>query len=97
MKSITQNMKYLQSLMTKAALNMQSVIVQNCLKPYGVKVIIADPGGMKSYILLGKRREGEGLVEPDDSARGILDIVKTHRVIDVNDMYFKYDGRKLRW
>lgn len=83
--------------MTKAALNMQSVIVQNCLKPYGVKVIIADPGGLKSYILLGTRREGEGLIEPEDSARGILKIVKEHRQIDVNDMYFKFDGRKLTW
>ena len=48
-------------------------------------------------MLLGKRREGEGLVEPYDSARGILDAVKKHRVIDVNDMYFKYTGRKLTW
>lgn len=83
--------------MTKAALNVQSVIVQNCLEPYGVKVLIVNPGGMKSYILNGTKREGKGLVEPDDSARNLLKLVKEHRKIDINEMYYDWTGRKLTW
>ncbi len=82
--------------MTKAAVNMQSVIVQNCLKPYGVKVIIADPGGLKTYILTGSRREREDLIEPDDSAAGILKIVEENRDLK-GPMYFKYDGSLMHW
>jgi NAD(P)-dependent dehydrogenase (short-subunit alcohol dehydrogenase family) len=80
--------------MSKAALNMQSHILQNSLVKYGVKVLAVDPGYLRSYIT--GRLNLEATVEPADSARGILNLVKTQRDPG-GHMYFYYNGREMQY
>ncbi|MFP4016490.1 MAG: SDR family NAD(P)-dependent oxidoreductase [Halanaerobiales bacterium] len=55
--------------MSKSALNMQSAILHNHLKRYGVKVLALHPGWLKSYMLGEKNMEAN--IEPDVSAESI--------------------------
>jgi NAD(P)-dependent dehydrogenase (short-subunit alcohol dehydrogenase family) len=80
--------------MSKAALNMQSHILQNSLIKYGVKVLAVDPGYLRSYIT--GRLNLEATVEPADSARGILNLIKTQRD-PRGPMYFHYSGREMQY
>jgi NAD(P)-dependent dehydrogenase (short-subunit alcohol dehydrogenase family) len=80
--------------MSKAAVNMQSHILQNSLAAQGVKVLAVDPGWLRSYIT--GRLNLEATVEPADSARGILNLIKTRRDPG-GHQYFYYDGREMRY
>jgi NAD(P)-dependent dehydrogenase (short-subunit alcohol dehydrogenase family) len=80
--------------MSKAAVNMQSHILQNSLVKYGVKVLAVDPGYLRSYIT--GRLNLEATVEPADSARGILNLVKTRRD-PRGHSYFYFDGREMQY
>ncbi len=80
--------------MSKAALNMQCVILQNHMKAYGVKVLAVHPGWVRSY-MLGRFNE-EATVEAEDSAEGIYAL--TVEQTDLNaPMYLDYQGRVLPW
>jgi NAD(P)-dependent dehydrogenase (short-subunit alcohol dehydrogenase family) len=80
--------------MSKAAVNMQSHILQNSLAKYGVKVLAVDPGYLRSYIT--GRLNLEATVDPADSARGILNLVKTRRDPGGHS-YFYFDGREMQY
>ncbi|MDR1972171.1 MAG: SDR family NAD(P)-dependent oxidoreductase [Treponema sp.] len=80
--------------MSKAAVNMQSHILQNSLVSYGVKVLAVDPGYLRSYIT--GRLNLEATVEPADSAGGILNLIKTQRD-PRGHQYFYFDGRKMQY
>ena len=80
--------------MSKAALNMQSAILQLHLKEFGVKVLNIHPGYVRSY-MLGKLNE-EATVEPADSARGILRLIATEHDPD-GLLYLDYKGNPLGW
>jgi len=80
--------------MSKAALNMQSAILQLHLKEFGVKVLNIHPGYVRSY-MLGKLNE-EATVEPADSARGILRLISTEHDPE-GLLYLDYKGNPLGW
>jgi NAD(P)-dependent dehydrogenase (short-subunit alcohol dehydrogenase family) len=80
--------------MSKAAVNMESHILQNSLIPYGVKVLAVDPGWLRSYIT--GRLNLEATVEPADSARGILNLIASQRD-PKGPMYFYYSGREMQY
>ncbi|MCL6459109.1 MAG: SDR family NAD(P)-dependent oxidoreductase [Gorillibacterium sp.] len=80
--------------MSKAALNMQSSILQLHLKEFGVKVLNIHPGYVRSY-MSGKFNE-DGTVEAVDSAAGILKLVDTE--VDLNGpLYLDYEGNPMGW
>ncbi len=80
--------------MTKAALNMQSVILQNHLKEYGVKVLAIHPGWVRSY-MLGRFNEN-ATVDAETSALGIYKL--TLEKVNMEDpMYMDYEGNNLPW
>ena len=77
--------------MSKAALNMLTVHQSKDLKGNGVKVICMDPGWVKT------RMGGEGAVlEPQESVRGMLDVVAGLRETD-SGKFYRYDGEIVPW
>lgn len=80
--------------MSKAALNMQSVLLSNHLKPMGVKVLAVHPGYVRSY-MLGKFNE-EGTVEAKESAQGICQLIETQTDLD-GPIYMDFRGKPMNW
>ncbi|HMB23063.1 MAG TPA: SDR family oxidoreductase [Anaerolineales bacterium] len=77
--------------MSKAALNMQSKILQNYLKPRGFKVLAVHPGWLKTDM------GGVGAtVAPDEAAEGILRLAKQDWALD-DPIYMDYQGQPLPW
>jgi len=80
--------------MSKAALNMQSVILQNHLKEYGVKVLAIHPGYMKSYMLGEKNYDAD--IEPEAAAENIFKLLEEKK--DINTpIFYDYQGNELPW
>jgi NAD(P)-dependent dehydrogenase (short-subunit alcohol dehydrogenase family) len=80
--------------MSKAALNMQTAILHNHLKEYGLKVFAIHPGYVRSYMLGHLNTEAE--IEPKESAKGIYEqISKPYR--NEGPAYLNYKGEKLPW
>lgn len=78
--------------MSKAALNMQSVILQRYLYPENIRVVAIHPGWMKTAM------GGEDApILPEVSADGIFDLVKTCRSDFGCGIYFDYDGCERSW
>ena len=82
--------------MSKAANNMQSVLVQNNVRENGVRVIAVHPGHVATY-MRGHLDTTAKLV-PKESAAGILHVV-LDRLPAGNDgvAYVDYKGDPLRW
>lgn len=77
--------------MSKAALNMQSKILQNYLKPRGFKVLAIHPGWMQTDM------GGVGADIPaDDAAEGIFQLAEKKWKPD-DAIYMDYRGRPLPW
>jgi NAD(P)-dependent dehydrogenase (short-subunit alcohol dehydrogenase family) len=78
--------------MSKASLNIQSVILQRYLKPDGIKVLLMHPGWIRTS--MGGEKAP---VLPENSARGIADVAaKYAHALDAG-MYFDYDGSPRAW
>ncbi len=78
--------------MSKAALNIQSVILQRYLKPEGIRVALFNPGWMHTPM------GGENApVDPADSARGIADIAEGLRGRPDRYMFWNYNGTERPW
>ena len=78
--------------MSKAALNIQSIILQRYLKPDGIKVLVVHPGWVRT------RMGGEEApVLPEDSAKGIVKLADNYMHALDAGMYFDYDGNKRSW
>lgn len=78
--------------MSKAALNMQSVILQRYLRPDDIRVVVIHPGWMKT--------EMGGIdapISPENSADGIFDLVGTCCNDFECGMFFDYDGCQRSW
>jgi NAD(P)-dependent dehydrogenase (short-subunit alcohol dehydrogenase family) len=77
--------------MSKAALNMQSKILQNDLGPKGFKVLAVHPGWIQTDM------GGPGAdIHPDVAAAGIFRLAT--RAWNPNDeIYLDYEGNPLRW
>jgi NAD(P)-dependent dehydrogenase (short-subunit alcohol dehydrogenase family) len=77
--------------MSKAALNMQTKILQNYLKPRGFRVLAVHPGWMRT------RMGGpDATISPDESAEGIFHLTVNQRSPD-DPIYVDYLGTPLRW
>lgn len=85
--------------MSKAALNMQTKILQNYLGPRGFKLLAVHPGWMRTE--MGGR---EAEIEPGEAAEGILNLaVREWRAGDIpangsgDGIFYDYRGESLRW
>ena len=77
--------------MSKAALNMQSRILQNYLKPRGFKVLAVHPGWMRTNM-----GGPNASISPDDSAEGIFQLAQKEWTAD-DPIYVDYRGIPLPW
>lgn len=78
--------------MSKAALNMQSVILQRYLHPENIRVVVIHPGWMKT-VMGGE----DAPILPEISADGIFDLVVKCRNDVGCGIYFDYDGCERSW
>ncbi len=77
--------------MSKAALNMQSKILQNALKPRGFKILAVHPGWMRTDM------GGTGAdIEADEAAEGIVRLTEKEWQPD-DPIYMDYHGQSLPW
>jgi NAD(P)-dependent dehydrogenase (short-subunit alcohol dehydrogenase family) len=77
--------------MSKAALNMQSKILQNYLKPRGYKVLAVHPGWMRTNM-----GGPEAALAPDESAEGIFQLAAREWKAE-DPIYMDYLGNLLPW
>jgi NAD(P)-dependent dehydrogenase (short-subunit alcohol dehydrogenase family) len=60
---------------SKAALNIQSIIVQNHVVEFGIRVTLIDPGWLRTYLATGKKNT-TAPTEPDESAAKLVEFVR---------------------
>jgi NAD(P)-dependent dehydrogenase (short-subunit alcohol dehydrogenase family) len=77
--------------MSKAALNMQSRILQNYLRPRGFKVLAVHPGWMRTNM-----GGPNASISPDESAEGIFQLALKEWTAD-DPIYVDYRGVPLPW
>lgn len=77
--------------MSKAALNMGCKILQNWLKPTGIKVLAIEPGWMKTEM-----GGPNALLDPAVPAAGIFALAERKWSVD-DPIYMDYEGRLLNW
>lgn len=78
--------------MSKAALNMQSVILQRYFEPKGIKVLAIHPGWMKTDM-----GGADADITAPTAAKGIFDIIEKHGQDMAAQMYMDYMGREMDW
>jgi NAD(P)-dependent dehydrogenase (short-subunit alcohol dehydrogenase family) len=82
--------------MSKAALNMQSVIIHNNLREVGGQMLIIHPGWMKSY-MRGKLDENAPMT-PETSAQHIMQIILQHaKYQSATPAFIDYLGNQMPW
>jgi NAD(P)-dependent dehydrogenase (short-subunit alcohol dehydrogenase family) len=77
--------------MSKAALNMQSRILHNYLKPRGFRVLAVHPGWMRTNM-----GGPAASISPNESAAGILQLARREWNAD-DPIYMDYEGQPLPW
>jgi len=79
--------------MSKAALNIQSIILQRYVEDQDIKVYAVHPGWMKTEM-----GGPEAPILPEHSARGIIELVDSCReTLGEQGMFFDYDGSPRAW
>ena len=78
--------------MSKAGVNMQSVILQRYWLDRGVKVLAVHPGWMKTR-MGGERAQ----IDPEVSAAGILELADKYSHQLDREIYFDYNGTPRPW
>jgi NAD(P)-dependent dehydrogenase (short-subunit alcohol dehydrogenase family) len=84
--------------MSKAALNMQSMLIHNQLSPKGGRVMVVHPGHVKTF-MQGKLDEA-GKLTPEESAGSILNLVDRRLAPDYAGetlALLDYSGQVLPW
>ncbi len=77
--------------MSKAALNMQSKILQNYLKPRGFKILAVHPGWMRTDM-----GGADAAIEAEEAAKGIFRLAEKDWDSD-DPIYMDYRGQPLPW
>jgi len=77
--------------MSKAALNAAGVSLAHDLKPRGVAVVILHPGAVRTEMT-----GGEGMLEPDAAARGLLQRIDELR-LETTGRFLHQNGEVLPW
>lgn len=77
--------------MSKAALNMQSKMLQNYLGPRGFKVLSVHPGWMRTNM-----GGPNAAISSDEAAEGIFQLAVSKRSVD-EPMYMDFQGNLLPW
>lgn len=78
--------------MSKAALNMESVILQNYVKKDGIKVLSLHPGWMRTDM------GGEDAdISPLEAAKGIDKIIEEYKSDMNSSIYMDYNGKVYPW
>lgn len=78
--------------MSKAALNMQSIILQRYLEKYGIKVLLIHPGWLRTE--MGGE---EAPILPSESAESIVRLTETYKYSENMGMFLDYDGSTRAW
>lgn len=78
--------------MSKAALNMQSVLLQKYLKGDGIKVLAVHPGWMRTDM-----GGPEADISSNVSALGIYELVNKYKGELDSPVYMDYSGRLFKW
>ena len=78
--------------MSKAALNMQSIILQRYLEKDGIKVLLIHPGWLRTE-MGGK----EAPILPSESAESIVRLTETYKYSENMGMFLDYDGSTRAW
>lgn len=84
--------------MSKAALNMQSKLIHNGIKPLGGRVLVMHPGWVQTY-MQGKLDAGAELT-PEQSASSITHVVEEKLAQDLSLAeceYVDYKGTAMNW
>lgn len=77
--------------MSKTALNIQSKVLQNYIKPKGIKVLALHPGWMRTDM-----GGPDADISPEESAEGIIQLVNKDWTPD-EGIYYDYRGIPLPW
>jgi NAD(P)-dependent dehydrogenase (short-subunit alcohol dehydrogenase family) len=77
--------------MSKAAVNAAGVSLSHDLRDRGITVLLIHPGYVKTALTGGR-----GLLEPSESARGVLALIERARLED-SGSFFHVDGSRLPW
>jgi NAD(P)-dependent dehydrogenase (short-subunit alcohol dehydrogenase family) len=77
--------------MSKAALNAAGVSLAHDLAPHGVSVVMLHPGAVRTGMT-----GGQGALEPEDSARGLLRRIDELR-LETTGRFLHQDGTGLPW
>jgi NAD(P)-dependent dehydrogenase (short-subunit alcohol dehydrogenase family) len=78
--------------MSKAALNMQSAILQKYVEPYGVKVLALHPGWM-----ITDMGGSDAAIKPEVAAQGIAKLIEEYEGKLDDIMYMDYTGKPYQW
>lgn len=78
--------------MSKSALNMLSMILQNYSRDKGVKILIIHPGWMRTDM-----GGPDADISPEESAKGIYNLSLREWDANDKDIYMDYLGRKMNW
>ncbi len=77
--------------MSKAALNMQSKILQNHLKPHGFKILAVHPGWMRTEM-----GGADADIHADEAAEGIFNLSMKKWNLD-DTIYMDYNAQPINW
>jgi NAD(P)-dependent dehydrogenase (short-subunit alcohol dehydrogenase family) len=79
--------------MSKAALNVQTVILANHAREHGIEVYLMDPGWMRTY--MHGEKNSNAAMEPEEAANHILSTVldRSHPPY----LYMTHDGHPFDW
>lgn len=87
--------------MSKAALNMQSKLIHNSIRPLGGRVLVVHPGWVQTF-MQGKL-DADAAITPEQSASSIIKLIEARlssewtAAVEAACQYVDYEGNKIDW